>query len=156
MTATATAGAAAHPAMPPELPPGVRPLPPSPEVVAAQEAADFAAEEAKRPGILHLDPVDPAEREQREVMLYIGDKAVTVLKHPHAGLGMKYMEHVAREGGLFSQIWLLRTMLGDDGYETLTSYSKIKPEHLKFVLAECRTKMLHSVMGALNDPKDKP
>jgi hypothetical protein len=107
------------------------------------------------PSVLRLTPrTEPAERVP---VFYIGDTEYTMPKHPPATIALEYMEILAEDGDTSkaearAQVYLFKTMLGEDGYTALKSFEGLTLEDLAqlFVIVH-----KHS-MGALEVPKGKP
>lgn len=72
-----------------------------------------------------------------------------VPKKPPARIALKYLEYVAEHGEEQGVPYLLRLMLGDEGYEALLSHEDLEEHELAAVF----TVVCELALGAIEDPK---
>ena len=143
MTATAKAGAKPRPR-------SVRAaLPPPPGAPANPPPAPS--------GPLHFSSAAELEPEARTPLFYIDDAEYTIPSDPSASIGLGAQKVLAEErekllaAGLdlqaatmtamgMAQHYVLREMLGPEGYEALTGYKRLKRDDLKRLMEVCTEK----------------
>lgn len=69
---------------------------------------------------------------------------------PPANLGLRFLDFREEHGDDAAIQWLLRVMLGDEGWEALRDCEFLEPVQLLAVFQACA----ELALGALEDPKD--
>lgn len=77
---------------------------------------------------------------EREPLFEIDGITYTIPVVVPASYGLRYLELAVTQGSVTAMVYGMRTALGDDGYLALTSYPKLKPEHLTAISAAIRSK----------------
>jgi hypothetical protein len=72
-----------------------------------------------------------------------------VPRKPSAGIALKYLEATEQVGEGAANLYVLREMLGEDGYTALSDCKTLTDEHLKWV-AET---VVGLVLGTVEAPK---
>jgi hypothetical protein len=91
----------------------------------------------------------PKGREKRVILFYIDDVAYSVPSKPGAETGLQYLDIVANRGQEIGIAFMLKTMLGDDGYKALLNYRDLDPADLQAVIVKASEIM----NGAMEAPK---
>ncbi len=92
----------------------------------------------------------PQGREKRVILFYIDDRPYTVPAHPGAELSLQALDVTRTQGQEVGIAFMLRQMLGDEGYVALMNYRGLAPEDLGKVIK----KASDILNGALEAPKD--
>lgn len=72
-----------------------------------------------------------------------------VPREPPASISLKYLEAAEQFGEGAANLYVLREMLGADGYEALSNCKTLTEDHLKWVV----TTLLGLVLGTVEAPK---
>ncbi|MEV5710178.1 hypothetical protein [Actinoallomurus sp. NPDC052274] len=122
--------------------------------IHAQAAAQETGETAPEPsGVLRLKtkPKDPEARERRVVLFYIDDVAYSVPARPGAEVALQILDAMDERGQEAGIAFMLKKLLGVDGYRALMNYEGLEREDLQQVI----TKAFEIVNGALEGPKER-
>lgn len=93
----------------------------------------------------------PKTRQKRVVLFYIDDQPYTVPAKPGAEVALQIldaMERLGQEGGI---AFMLRKLLGVEGYQALMNYEDLDREDLQQVIVKAN----EIVNGALEGPKER-
>lgn len=90
------------------------------------------------------------QTEERVPLFYIDDVEYTVLKRPHANVGLKMLDLLRTQGEPAAQAYVLSKLLGPDGYAALLDYDELEPEHYAHI---CKV-AARLALGSLELPKE--
>lgn len=116
--------------------------------VAYDNEQDEAAAEPS--GVIRLKS-KPKARQKRIVLFYIDDRPYTVPAKPGAEVSLQIldaMERLGQEGGI---AFMLKKLLGVEGYNALMNYEDLDPEDLQKVIVKAN----EIVNGQLEGPKER-
>ncbi|NUQ95293.1 MAG: hypothetical protein HOY79_01580 [Streptomyces sp.] len=88
--------------------------------------------------------------EERVPLFYIDDVEYTVVKRPHANVGLKMLELLRTQGEPAAQAYVLGKLLGPDGYAALLDYDDLTAEHYAHI---CKV-AAKLALGSLELPKE--
>lgn len=84
--------------------------------------------------ILRLSTADVDEEIEYITLFEIDDRAFQVPKNPSPTVGLRYLYILKHEGEGPAAYFMLNKMLGEEGYEALMDYDKLKQEQYDFIL----------------------
>ncbi|MGH3205099.1 MAG: hypothetical protein ACRDP5_24075 [Streptosporangiaceae bacterium] len=107
-------------------------------------------EDDNAPQILVLSSKKDAAPERKQVPLFeLDGKTYTVDQPQPPNVGLKYLHKLNHQGTQVAYAYMLEAMLGEDGYEALMGYDKLKPEHLDRLVDDA----LNILLGSHEGPK---
>lgn len=87
------------------------------------------------PQIIELEADNGFEEEQKfETLFTIDGKAYDLWVNAPASVGLRYLKMVRTENQEAAAVWLMEQMIGEDGYEALMNYSKLKAKDLERIM----------------------
>ena len=92
----------------------------------------------------------PERNEERVPLFYIDDVEYTVVKRPHANVGLKMLELLRTQGEPAAQAYVLGKLLGADGYAALLEYDDLTAEQYAHI---CQV-AARLALGSLELPKE--
>jgi hypothetical protein len=93
----------------------------------------------------------PKTRQKRVVLFYIDEVAYSVPAKPGAEVSLQIldaMERLGQEGGI---AFMLKRMLGEEGYQALMTYDDLDTDDLQQIIVKANA----IVNGALEGPKER-
>lgn len=99
--------------------------------------------------VLRLTRKKERERQRRIVVFYIDDEAYTVPAKPGAEISLKALDILAERGEGAAIHYMMKAMLGEDGYSALMTYQDLPPD----ALAQVMKKIQEIANAPLEGPK---
>lgn len=87
------------------------------------------------PQVIHFSDEDGFEEEQKfEDLFTINGKAYQLWVNAPASVGLTYLKMVRTKGAESAAVWIMEQMIGEDGYEALMNYPKLKEKDVKRIM----------------------
>lgn len=110
----------------------------APKKTAAKKAPPVVALPARTAAGVPFEPLrlSSAEAEPQETvdLFEIDDVMYSVPRKPRANIALQYLDAAERLGPAAADLFLLRAMLGEDGYTALSHCESLTQEHVAWVL----------------------
>lgn len=100
------------------------------------------------PDVIRLTTKKTRGPEERSVLFSIDGTDYTIPSRPRANLSLKVLDLAQRKGETEATAFMMKAMLGEDGYRALMDYDDLEPEDLQRVLVAA-TKV---VFGTMENP----
>lgn len=115
--------------------------------LASEDADTF---DATAPSVLRLTrKPKEKQRQKRVVVFYIDDEAYTVPAKPGAEISLQALDILAERGEGAAIHYMMKAMLGEDGYHALMTYQDLPAD----ALAQVMKKIQEIANGPLEGPK---
>lgn len=125
----------------------------APKKPAAKKAPPVFALPARTPAGVPFEPLrlssQAPEPPEMVDLFEIDDVMYSVPRKPRANIALQYLDAAERLGLGAAELFILRAMLGEDGYAALSRCDSLTEEHLAWVLETIQG----LVLGTVEAPK---